>query len=59
MRLVVGCTLKAQDLDAIQQGAELRDTVDAALLAEPLGTAMTANGCAGCRRRGSRGRRNA
>ena len=37
MRLVVGCTLKPQDLAAIQQGADLRDTVEAALLTEPLG----------------------
>ena len=39
MRLVVGCTLKPQDLAAIQQGADLRDTVEAALLTEPLGAA--------------------
>jgi SNF2 family DNA or RNA helicase len=38
MRLVVGCTLKPQDVAAIQKGADLRDTVEAALLAEPLGT---------------------
>jgi hypothetical protein len=38
MRLVVGCTLKPQDLVAIQQGADLRDTVEVALLTEPLGT---------------------
>ncbi|QVL47542.1 MAG: hypothetical protein KFB96_17810 [Thiocapsa sp.] len=36
MRLVVGCTLKPQDVAAIQQGADLRDRVEAALLAEPL-----------------------
>ena len=38
MRLVVGCTLRPQDVVAIQKGADLRDTVEAALLAEPLGT---------------------
>ena len=30
MRLVVGCTLKPQDVAAIQKGADLRDTVEAA-----------------------------
>jgi hypothetical protein len=38
MRPVVGCTLNPQDVAAIQKGADLRDTVEAALLAEPLGT---------------------
>ncbi len=38
MRLVVGCTLKPQDVAPIQKGADLRDTVEAALLAEPIGT---------------------
>lgn len=42
MRLVVGCTLKPQDVAAIQKGADLRDTVEAALLAEPLGTGDSA-----------------
>ena len=37
MRLVVGCTLSAEHVAAIQKGADLRDTVEAALLAEPLG----------------------
>ncbi|NCC26725.1 MAG: helicase [Gammaproteobacteria bacterium] len=36
MRIVVGCTLKPQDVAAIQQGADLRDRVEAVLLAEPL-----------------------
>jgi hypothetical protein len=38
MRLVVGCTLSTEHVVAIQKGADLRDTVEAALLAEPLRT---------------------
>jgi len=38
VRLVVGCTLSPEHVMAIQRGADLRDTVEAALLAEPLGT---------------------
>jgi hypothetical protein len=36
MRLVVGCTLSAEHVAAIEQGAKLRDTAAAAMLAEPL-----------------------
>ncbi len=36
MRLVVGCTLRAEHVTAIEQGAKLRDTAEAAMLAEPL-----------------------
>ncbi len=35
MRLVVGCTLKPQDVTAIQTGADLRDTVEAACWRSP------------------------
>lgn len=36
MRLLVGCTLEAAEVTAIQQGADLRDTLAASLLAQPL-----------------------
>jgi hypothetical protein len=38
MRLVVGCTPSAEHVAAIQKGADLCDTVEAALLEDPLGT---------------------
>ena len=38
MRLIVGCTLTDQDLAAIQKGEDLRETVEAVLLATPLQT---------------------
>ena len=38
MRLIVGCTLTDQDLAAIEKGEDLRDTVEAVLLATPLQT---------------------
>ena len=36
MRLVVGCTLQAPEIDAINQGEELRDRVERCLVALPL-----------------------
>ena len=36
MRLVVGCTLDAAEVEAVERGQSLRDTVEAALLRNPL-----------------------